>query len=402
MEHGGSLQPALGRNRENLRRHNLGVVLRLLHESGAMPRSQLTSVTGLNRSTISDLVGELVALGLARESEAHVDGSIGRPSLMVEPARDVVAFAVNPETDATTVGVVGLDGRLLQKVRHPTRRQPDAQTAAQIAAKLIADIRAKLPPTARIIGIGAGVPGQIRMVDGVVRFAPHLKWVEVPFGPMLEQLTGLPTHVGNDAASATTAERLYGAGRGTSHLVLLHAGSGGIGGGVVIADQLLRGAFGYAGELGHMQISSSTVRDYSGIPGTLEAIIRRDDLLELFKLFAATDEELEREILTASNPRVLKVLQQQISDLGRGVGALATVFNPQMVILGGFLQSLFKLDSAALLASVRASSIASSHEGLIVRSSQLGSAAVLIGAAELAWASLLESPAGTELITLDA
>ena len=162
-------------------------------------------------------------------------------------------------------------------------------------------------------------------------------------------------------------------------------------------DHLLRGAFGYAGEFGHLQISSSPVRDYSGIPGTLEAIIRRDDLLELFKLFSATDEELEREILSATGPRVLKVLHQQINDLGRGVGALATIFNPQVVILGGFLQSLFKLDSARLLGALRANSIASAHEGLVVRSSQLGSAAVLIGAAELAWTPLLENPAGTEL-----
>jgi hypothetical protein len=65
---------ALGQNRENLRQHNLSTVLRLLHESGAVPRSHLTSIPRLNRSTISDLVGELVSLGLAVESEAITGG----------------------------------------------------------------------------------------------------------------------------------------------------------------------------------------------------------------------------------------------------------------------------------------------------------------------------------------
>lgn len=387
----------LGQNRENLRQHNLSVVLRLLHQSGAVPRSHLTSVTGLNRSTISDLVGELVSLGLANESEGQIIGSVGRPSLTVEPSPDIVAFAVNPEIDATTVGVISFDGRLLQKVRYPTQLQPDAQTAAQIAAKIITDMRSKLKPGTRIAGIGTAVPGQIRVRDGVIRLAPHLNWVEVPFGPMLAQLTGLPVLVDNDATTACTAERIFGAGRGSSNAVFLFAGSGGIGGGVVVEDILLRGASGYAGELGHIQISSSKATDYSGISGTLEALVKRDDLLEAFKLDAATDEELDIDIQTTKDARIIKVINNQIDELGRAVGVLATIFNPQTVILGGFLNSIFNFDQDRLLQSMRASSIKSAHDGLIVKSSELGTAAVLLGAAELAFQAVLESPAGTEL-----
>ncbi|MDE2409348.1 MAG: hypothetical protein KGL72_03490, partial [Actinomycetales bacterium] len=79
----------LGQNRENLRQHNLSVVLRMLHQSRSVPRSHLTSVTGLNRSTISDLVGELVSLGLATEAEAQIIGSVGRPSLTVQASENI-------------------------------------------------------------------------------------------------------------------------------------------------------------------------------------------------------------------------------------------------------------------------------------------------------------------------
>lgn len=388
----------LGQNRENLRQHNLSVVLRMLHQSRSVPRSHLTSVTGLNRSTISDLVGELVSLGLATEAEAQIIGSVGRPSLTVQASDNIVAFSVNPEIDATTVGVISFDGRLLQKVRYPTQLQPDAQTATQIAAKIIADLRSKLPADTRIAGIGAAVPGQVRVRDGVIRLAPHLNWVEVPFGPMLSQLTGLPTFVDNDATSVCTAERMFGAARGYSNAVFLFAGSGGIGGGMIVDDRLARGASGYAGELGHIQISSSKTSDFSGLPGTLEALVKRDDLLEVFKLDSATDEELEQDILTTKDSKVTKVLNQQVDDLGRAVGVLATIFNPQAVVLGGFLNSLFQYNQDRLLNSMRHSSIKSAHDGLIVKSSELGTSAVLMGAAELAFQGLLDSPAGTELI----
>jgi len=388
----------LGQNRENLRQHNLSVVLRLLHQARSVPRSHLTSVTGLNRSTISDLVGELVSLGLATEAEAQIIGSVGRPSLTVQASENIVAFAINPEIDATTVGLIGFDGRLIQKVRYPTQLQPDAQSAAQIAAKIIGEMRAQLPAETRIAGIGAAVPGQIRVRDGVVRLAPHLNWVEVPFGPMLAQLTGLPTFVDNDATCVCTAERIFGSGRGHSNAIFLFAGSGGIGGGMVVDDRLVRGAAGYAGELGHIQISSSRATDFSGLSGTLEALVKRDDLLEVFKVDSATDEELEQEILNCREPKITKVLNQQIDDLGKGVGVLATIFNPQAVVLGGFLNSLFKYNQDRLLASMRHSSIKSAHDGLIVKSSELGTAAVLLGAAELAFQDVLDSPAGADLL----
>lgn len=387
-----------GQNRENLRQHNLSLVLRLLHQMGTVARSQLTSITGLNRSTISDLVAELAARGLVIESEAMQVGGVGRPSLSVATSTNVVAFAVNPEIDATTIAAVTLDGQIIDRVRYPTHTQPEPQKAAQIAHQLITSMRKQLPEGTRIAGVGAAVPGQVRVNDGVVRFAPHLNWVEAPFGPMLSQLTGLPVSVDNDASLATLAERTYGSAKGSRHVVSLFAGSGGIGGGVIVDGFPLRGATGYAGELGHMQISNSSEVDFSGLPGTLEALVRRDDLLEVFKLYSATDEELDFEIMNATDKAPVKVIQSQIDALGRGIGVLATIFNPQMVVLSGFLSSLFQFDSDRLLDVVRKSTLQSAHDSLLVRTGDLGTKAVLVGAAELAFNNLLENPAAAPLI----
>lgn len=389
-----------GQNRENIRQHNLSIIMNLLYKGGTMARSHLTSVTGLNRSTISDLVVELEELGIITQSEAVVSGGVGRPSLSVSPSENVVSFAVNPEIDATTVGVVTLGGEIIAKRRYPTKIQPAPQEAAKIAGQLIKALSKDLPAKTRIAGIGVAVPGQIRIDDGVVRLAPHLNWVEAPFAAMLQQQTGLPVWVDNDATVSCMAERNFGSGRGASHCVYLFAGSGGIGGGVVVSDVQLRGASGYGSELGHIQISDSKKVDFSGLPGTLEALVKRDDLLEVFKLFGATDDELEVEVLNTKDPKAIKLINAQLDHLGRGIGVLATIFNPQIVVLEGFLDSIFKFNKERLLQAVRSSSLNSAHDGLVVSSGELGSSAVLIGAAGLAFAPLIQNPSGTEIYKL--
>lgn len=386
-----------GQTRDNLRQHNLSTVLRMLHQAGTVSRSHLTSSTGLNRSTISDLVAELVQLGLVTESEGTIAGAIGRPSLLVSPSDDVVAFAVNPEIDATTVGLVTLSGKILAKVRYPTSVQPAPQEAAEIANKLIANMRAGLKPGTRIAGVGAAVPGQIRVADGVVRLAPALNWVEAPFGQLLSQLTGLDVHLDNDASLGCLAERSFGSARGAVHVVYLFAGSGGIGGGVIVDGKQLRGSAGYAGELGHIQVSSSATKDFSRLPGTLEALVRRDDLLEVFMLDSATDEELDHDIMASTDKKVIKVLHRQIDDLGRALGALANIFNPQVVVLAGFLDSLLRFDTERLLSMLRASSLNAAQESLVVRSAELGSKSLMVGAAELAFGNLLDHPSSADL-----
>jgi len=391
----------LGQNRDDVRQHNLSTLLSMIHQTGTVSRSQLTSSTGLNRSTISDLVSELQDLGLVYETEASATG-VGRPSLQVSASNDVVAFAVNTDVDAVTVGVVSLAGEVISKKRYPTANQQTAEKACSIAAKLIEELRAELKPGTRIVGVGVAVPGQVRVVDGVIRLAPHLGWVEVPFGPMLSQLTGLPVFVDNDASLGCMAERLYGNAKGFTNVVYLFAGSGGIGGGVVVDSVQLRGAAGYAGELGHVRISTNAVRDYSGLEGTLESLVRREDLLEVFKIYAATDDELLLEISRTKAVKAVKLIETQIDNVAAALGTFANIFNPQVIILGGFLGGLFNRDTERLLNGLKANSLAAANERVIVRDGGLGSNLLMIGAALLPFTELLSNPSGTQLFNAKA
>lgn len=381
-----------GRNREDLREHNLSAIAGLLHKFGTLSRAQLTSSTGLNRTTISNLVSELKDLGLVYESQSAGPTGVGRPSVMVSLSPDVVAFAVNTALDATTVGVVNLLGQVLVKARRPNPANLTPTMAVQIANDLIIHLRAKLAPGTRIIGIGVAIPGQVRVAEGLVRFAPAFNWINAPFGPMLHKLSNLPVFLDNDASLGCLAERTVGSARKFSDIVYLFGGTNGVGGGVVIDGLQLRGASGYASELGHIRISDSEKEDYSGLVGTLESAVRRDRLLKVLGLKIANEDELETAVLATNSPEAIAEFHSQIDALGIGVANLVNIFNPQVVILSGFLASLFKFDHDRLLEEFRRHTLVASQEEVVVTQGKLNANLLMIGAAELPIRQIIENP----------
>ena len=391
-----------GQSGESVRQHNLSTVLRLVHLNGTILRSQLTATTGLNRSTVSDLIAELSDLGLVVESETQTPSGVGRPSLTVTGSEHIVAFSVNPEIDATTVSMVALSGRVIAKQRKLMRSHPAPDDAMRVAADAIAELRRSLSAETRIIGVGVSVPGQVRSSDGVIRYAPQLGWVESAFASALSQATGLPVYLGNDASLGCVAEARFGTAREVGDLVFLFAGSGGIGGGVVSNGEMVSGAAGYAGELGHIRISSSNRADYSGFPGTLEALVRRDDLLDMFKLYVATDEELDAEIKSTESQRARRLIYDQMDSLADGISTLVNIFNPEVVVLAGFLSSLFEFDPDYLLTQMKKGCLAAASERVVIRSGGLGSNLLVVGAAELAFDALISAPSSHPLTSARA
>lgn len=381
-----------GHNRDHLREHNLSAIMSRLHNFGTLSRAQLTVSTGLNRTTIANLTTELKTLGLVYESLASEPSSVGRPSVIVSLRRDVVAIAVSTALDATTVGVVNLSGEVLKKVQRTNPPHLTPAMAVQIAHELIAQLWVDLPAGTRVIGIGVAIPGQLRVAEGIVRLAPAFKWSDVPFGPMLSQLSKLPVFIGNDASLGCLAERRSGSARNFTDIIYLFGGANGVGGGVVINGEPLRGAAGYASELGHIRISDSPGKDYSDLVGTLESAMRRDKLLKLLGLKVADEYELESAILKTTSPEALKEIRFQVDALAVGIGNVVNIFNPQIVILSGFLASLYKRETERLMKQFRKSTLVSAQEEVIIAPGELKSELFMIGAAELPINNLLRNP----------
>ncbi|MFF1633406.1 ROK family protein [Leifsonia sp. NPDC058248] len=384
-----------GTNLDTIRRQNLATVLGMVHRGGPAARSSLTQATGLNRSTVGALVGELVELGLVTEREPETSNRVGRPSPVVVADTRVVALAVNPEIDAITVGIVGLDGVVHRRVRHPTGQVPTGAEAVAIASAMIDGLRPELAAATRVTGIGVAVPGLVRESDGVVRLAPHLEWVDEPFAAELAAATGFPVHAGNDARLGANAERLYGAGRGATDLVYLNGGASGIGAGVIVGGVPLTGVSGYAGELGHMLVNSAGIRCHCGAVGCLETEVSQRALLRVLGLEEADTDELDRALaaaVKAGDPAVSAEIERQLGFLAIALRNATNVFNPQLIVLGGFLGSLHALAPERLAALVAEQVLSASGEHLAIVRAELGSSILMIGAAELAFAPLLASP----------
>lgn len=389
---------ARGNSSDSLRRHNLSTVLSLVHHEGSLSRSRLTEETGLNRSTIAALVGELIERRLVvesvskSESRGGTPNRVGRPSPLVQPDARTIAFAVNPEIDAITVGVVGLGGTMLARRRCEVDHAPSVQEAVAIAAKAIGELRAQLGLAHRPVGIGIAVPGLVRAGDGLVRLAPHLGWVDEPVAELLEQATGLPVVASNDASLGAAAERIFGAGRGINDMIYLNGGASGIGGGIIAGGRPLGGANGFAGEFGHTLVTGSRAKDAAGSAGSLELEVNRAALLRVVGLPSADLDELEQALINADSSAVLDEVHRQLGFLSVALRNAIDILNPQVIVLGGFLGSLHAVDPEHLESLVARQALLASHEGVRIVRAQLGSKLLMIGAAELAFAGLLADP----------
>jgi predicted NBD/HSP70 family sugar kinase len=377
---------------DGVHRRNLSKLLGLVHLEGPLSRARLTAATGLNRSTVAALAGELVDLGLVEERAPDPTNRVGRPSPVIAPHPRVTAVAVNPEVDAVTIAAVGLDGRIPVRERIEVDHLVTPEETGRLVAEVVDRWRSGALRRARIVAVGLAVPGLVRASDGLVRFAPHLEWVDAPLRTLVESATGLPTVVGNDASLGAMAEHLFGAGRGVDDVIYLNGGASGIGGGLIVHGLAVGGAGGYAGEFGQNRPGIASAADRRVPSGVLEDEVSRAQLLEVAGLAAADEPTLAAALAASDSPDVAAELARQRRILSTALANAVNVLNPSLVVLGGFLATVAGSDPDALAAAVAEQAMPAAAEDLDVRVAALGEDRLAIGAAELAFQALLEDP----------
>ncbi|MFF2370935.1 ROK family protein [Agromyces sp. NPDC058110] len=380
-----------GRNLEDLRRQNLSTVLSLVHANRSMTRADLTHATGLNRSTVATIVTELESLDLVTVSQPVDTKRVGRPSTVIGPSPRHIAVAVHPDKDAIAIGVVAMGGRVLREFRFDVEHAPSAVQTVNTLHALVRGL--ELSDGGTVLGIGIAVPGLVGASDGVVRVAPHLDWHDEPLVDMVAAATGLPTWAANDATCAVVAEGQFGEGVDEENVVYLNGGAGGIGGGVIVGGQLLSGENGYSGELGHMLVNSDGAECHCGAVGCLETEVNRDDLLGAVGL-GDTEAGLLAERLReayGTDDGVTALVDRQLAYLGVALRNLVNVFNPAVIVLGGFLGTLRNATGGRLQEGVERSALAGPASEVRIVSSSLEEN-VLIGAGELVFRTVLRDP----------
>lgn len=385
--------PARG-SRDALRRVNVSALLSLVHANGPTSRADLTNALGLNRSTIGDITARLESLGLVTEQlPAHPKGS-GRPSHLVVPRKDITVLAVSLDVDRIVVALVGLGGIVLERRERAHHRGAHAVgsvvvSVVQICSELLAN-----PAASQCLGVGVSVPGAVREKDGLIRFAPNLGWVDSPFGRLLSGELGLPVTTGNDANLGVLAESLRGAAIGMDDCAYL-SGSVGIGGGFLVDGVPLKGAGGYAGEIGHLMVDNTGTQCRCGAHGCWETRVGENHLLEGAGRLPGGGPAAVAEVIAAAaagEARAERSLAECARWTGIGLSAIVTLFNPEVIVLGGVLSQVLGARCAQITTAMEAGSVVARREDVLLRSAALGQDSSLIGASELAFAPLLSDP----------
>jgi predicted NBD/HSP70 family sugar kinase len=388
-----------GQRSETVRRANLSAIVRELHSRGPLSRSELVARTGLTRSAIRGLIGELVEGGLLSEERGTSQGAPGRPSPLVQPNADRgVVLAIEITVDSLAVAAVGLGGQVfdLLRVDRSRDRLSVDETVADLAA-IAGTVRARLTQRDMLIGIGVAVVGIVRRADGFVTMAPNLGWRDVPLSERLAEAldTRLPIAVANEADLGALAELRRGAALGADHVLFL-SGEVGVGGGVIVDGSPLAGAAGYGGEVGHVPVNPNGSRCRCGSIGCWETEVGEGALLRLAGHPPdAGREEVDAVLAEAAtgSPSVLAALDSVGRWLGFGLAGLVNVFNPQVVVLGGLFGRIHPFVGETLRTELERLALPQSREVVRVVPASLGVDAPLLGAAELAFEPLLADPA---------
>lgn len=389
-----------GMDQEEIHRHNLGAVLRLVHRSGGMSRTNLAKQMGVNRSTIMALTSELTDAGLVRQEVPRDGRQPGRPSLMVLPESEgVYVLAFDVAVDRLVAARVGMGAVVLEREVAPrVRAGADLEYVVDVLARLGRRLLDGAPSTARCVGVGASYCGMIRPSDGTVRFGPDLGWVDQAFGAELTRRLAVasPVLVGNEAHVGAVAEHHHGAGRGMQNLIYLH-GDVGVGGGIIVGGKLLDGHAGYGCEVGHMVVNPVNGRPCGcGSSGCLEAEVGERALLDAAHRPASlAGRDAVRAVTRDARQGDIEAQEalRRIGDwLGIGVANLINLFNPGMVIFGGMLRDVYPAAAAAVRSRIASHVLPIARERAQLTVSTLADDATLIGAAELGFSRLIHNP----------
>ncbi|HLE95001.1 MAG TPA: ROK family protein [Acidimicrobiia bacterium] len=359
--------------RGQTRLNNLRLALQLVYTSFPTSRADVARASHLTPATASDLVDELLDLGLVVEVGTGPSAG-GKPPTLIAPnpeGRSIIALDLS-STDFLGA-VVDLSGEVVS-----TETVPGAvgDQALQAARDLVARLAAA--STSPLLGVGVGTPGVVDPAHGSVTSA-NLGWQEAALGAAIAEKTVAPVHIINDAQAAVLHEYSVHTPRVNS-LALVRVGRG-IGTGYVLDGHLYRGDNAATGEIGHVRLDDSDRPCTCGNQGCLETFASISALLEA----VGGDQEPthDRVAEIASDPSADEAVREAAVALGRGLASMVALLAVREIVLWGEVTSLSEPYRATVEEEIRSRVLRVNTDQIRVRFASAGPDAVIRGAAGL-------------------
>lgn len=386
----------------DLKRSNRSHLLNLLYFNEPTTRLDLSQLSGLSPATVTKIIGELIVENIVIETGVE-DSHGGRPRTTLR-INQRYGYFIGVDVGETHIYVELFDIKLnsIGDIKY-------ALTSSEILPQdiiplIVEGVRtlqtASSIPDDQVLGVGIGVPGIVDRAGGVSIFAPNWGWRNVSLLRLLQQQLHLPILLDNGAQAMALAEMWFGAGKGVKNLVVLLIGTG-IGSGVIVDGRLYRGTSNSAGEWGHTCIdpngppcrcsSRGCVEAFAGAPAIIEQLRNRDPHTPLLD----HDTQVEviravRDAAVAGDATAVAVLEKVSQALGVGIANLINLFNPQMIVIGGWSGTVLgSLMLPRIEVTMHQYALAQPMSHAQITLSRLGWDAVSLGAATLALQAFL-------------
>ncbi len=332
--------------RQQTKEHNRNLVLKTIFEHESISRAEIARITSLTRTTVSDIVADMLSEGLVEE--IGVGSSLGGKSpillSLVEDSRYLIGLDL--AHNQFYGGVVNLRGKIQSTVSLPVNNR-NGDEALELVFEIIDRlVGADYQP---LIGIGVGTPGLVNTRDGCVVNAVNLDWQGLSLAELIHARYPLPVYILNDSQAAAMGEFTFGESRFSGNsLVVINAGHG-IGAGIVINGQLFQGDGGGAGEIGHVVVvPEGGLLCRCGNRGCLETVASVQAVVQRARTLArqepnsslASDPEAIGlstlvEAFKAGDPLACQVVLEAGYYMGLAVSSLIGTLNIQKIVLTG-------------------------------------------------------------------
>lgn len=297
------------------------------------------------------------------------------------------------------IGLINVQGVIKHHWEIPTNtKDAGAHIVKEIWASVLEQMEKKSLTTDRLLGIGIGAPGFTNVDEGIVYEAVNIGWKNLNLAEAFKEWTDLPVYVANDANVAALGENWVGAGEQSNHMIALTLGTG-VGSGIISNGQLINGANGTGGEIGHMTIDPNGYPCNCGLKGCLETIASATGIVRqalerakkspsssMARIYEKNGELSTKEIFDLAKEGKKDALQliEEVTDvLGFAIANLAVLLNPEKVLIGGGVSKAGEFLIERIDQSFKKYALPRIYEVCEIKVAKLGNDAGMIGAAYL-------------------
>lgn len=317
---------------------NRDVVLELIRARQPISRADLARLSGLQRSTVSLIIEELIKEGWIREG-AIARRPRGRRPTLLGLNDDLAMIVCDVRPTQAIVAVVDLNGRFLSRESLPLVSDP-AQAVSQIVARMKSMQEKHAQKSFE--GVGVSLPGRIDPDTHELLFAPNLKWPRFDIRKAIERGMGLPVEMDNAANACLLSELWFGRMDGVRNAVLVTIAEG-IGAGVLANGQLVSGRHGMAGEFGHIPLDPEGPKCACGSRGCWETLASSSAALRYYgEMNGGSHPPTIHQLIAMADDgdeNAIKALQKQARLIGKGLRSVVAALSPEVILLTGDITS---------------------------------------------------------------